>query len=300
MRSSVPRQTQRAATRRRRLRIALLLTLAAALCTLLLAYTNWRVNADIHKREAAQNALFADIDARVARTLAERVETARQAEAAARAGSAQNSALREAAATANPAGTVPATAACGVTELASITVVINKKHCFDPLDWQPSDLTAVNGWYLRAEAANRLQALIDAAAVAGQPLTITSAYRSYTDQATTYAEWIRVKGTQAAADSLSARPGYSEHQTGLAVDFKTNGCALECFAATSQYAWLTAHAAEYGFIRRYPDGLTSITGYEPEAWHWRYVGSVIAQDMKTKGIETLEMYFRITGGDYAN
>lgn len=300
MRSSVTRQAQRTATRRRRLRIVLLLILTAALCALLLAYTNWRVSADTREREAARNTLFADIDARVARTLAQRVETARQAEAAARAGAAQHSALREAAATANPAGTSPATAACGVAEPASVSVVINKKHCFDPLDWQPDDLTAVNGWYLRAEAANRLQTMMDAAAAAGQPLTITSAYRSYTDQAATYADWIRVKGTQAAADSLSARPGYSEHQTGLAVDFKANGCALECFAATPQYAWLAAHAAEYGFIRRYPDGLTSITGYEPEAWHWRYVGSTVARDMKTKGIETLEMYFRITGGDYAD
>lgn len=77
-------------------------------------------------------------------------------------------------------------------------------------------------------------------------------------------------------------------------------CPLECFANSQAYTWLRAHAAEYGFIQRYPVGLTAITGYSPEAWHWRYVGSEVALDMKAKNIETLETYFGISGGDYSN
>lgn len=137
-----------------------------------------------------------------------------------------------------------------------------------------------------------------AAVAAGLGFDLSSAYRSYSDQQVTYNNWVRVNGSQAAADTVSARPGYSEHQTGLAADLKVGGCALECFANTAQYTWLTQHAANYGFIQRYPVGLTSITGYSPEAWHWRYVGVATATDMKAKGIQTLEQYFGITGGDY--
>lgn len=140
--------------------------------------------------------------------------------------------------------------------------------------------------------------MMNAAALAGTPFDMSSAYRSYANQVATYNNWVAVNGSQAAADTVSARPGYSEHQTGLAADLKVGGCALECFGSTSQYQWLKQHAADYGFIERYPQGLTSITGYSPESWHWRYVGTNIAQDMKAKSIQTLEQYFGISGGDY--
>ena len=187
---------------------------------------------------------------------------------------------------------------CDVTNPTSITVVVNKKHCFNPPSWAPPDLTYVDGYLMRTEAASHMQAMMNAASAAGSGFGITSAYRSYSDQVATYNHWVQVNGSAAAADTVSARPGYSEHQTGLAADLAAGGCALECFANTSQYTWLKANAANYGFIERYPPGLTSITGYSPEAWHWRYVGVPTATAMKNSGVQTLEAYFNISGGDY--
>lgn len=140
--------------------------------------------------------------------------------------------------------------------------------------------------------------MIQDATAAGQGFDLSSAYRSYDNQVTTYNTWVTVNGSAALADTVSARPGYSEHQTGLAADLKVGSCVLECFGTTSTYTWLREHAATYGFIERYPQGLSDITGYAPEAWHWRYVGPATAQDMKQKGIQTLEQYFGISGGSY--
>lgn len=199
------------------------------------------------------------------------------------------------------AGTV-ASATCDVHNPTTVTIIVNKKHCINPPSWAPSDLTYVarTGYVLRAVATTHMEAMMNAAAAAGLPFSLTSSYRSYDAQVATYNNWVAVNGSQAAADTVSARPGYSEHQTGLAADLKINGCALECFAGTAQYTWLTQHAAEYGFIERYPPNLTAITGYSPEAWHWRYVGKETATAMKARGIQTLETYFNVSGGDYAS
>lgn len=220
-------------------------------------------------------------------------------EAAAKAEAEKKAAEERAKQQANPAGS-PSSLHCDVTNPESITVVVNKKHCFNPITWAPSDLTSIDGFLMRAVAASHMTDMRQAAAASGAGFGLTSTYRSYANQQVTYANWVQVNGSQAAADTVSARPGFSEHQTGLVADLKTDGCVLECFAGTQAYTWLTEHAAEYGFIQRYPVGLTSITGYSPEAWHWRYVESSVALDMKTKNIETLEAYFGITGGDYSN
>lgn len=140
--------------------------------------------------------------------------------------------------------------------------------------------------------------MLSAARAAGQPLSVTSSYRSYGTQITTYNYWVSVSGKD-GADTYSARPGYSEHQTGFALDVQTtDGRSLSDFAGTSQYAWLNAHAHEYGFIQRYIAGYESITGYKAEEWHYRYVGVDVASDMKAKNIFTLEQYWSMSGGDY--
>lgn len=167
-----------------------------------------------------------------------------------------------------------------------------------PRNYTPINLVSVDGYLLRTEAAEALQQMRQAAAHAGAGFDISSAYRSHDNQISTYNNWVAVNGSAAIADTVSARPGYSEHQTGLVVDLKVGGCVLECFGTTASYHWLRQHAAEYGFIERYPPGLTAITGYSPESWHWRYVGVEVAQDMKTKGTETLEAYYGVPGGDY--
>lgn len=182
---------------------------------------------------------------------------------------------------------------------SKIDVVINKKRCFNPINYAPKDLTSFQGFLVSAKIVSNLQALFAAAQAAGYPLSLTSSYRSYTDQVTTYNHWVRVNGSYAAADTVSARPGYSEHQTGFAVDFSTAaGCSLECFAKTQNYQWLLANGPKYGFIERYPVGLESVTGYSPEAWHWRYVGPETAQSMTAKGVKTLEQLWGIPGGGY--
>ena len=132
--------------------------------------------------------------------------------------------------------------------------------------------------------------MLTAATNAGASFTPSSAFRSYSDQVSTYNYWVSANNSVEAADLVSARPGYSEHQTGLVVDLKSGSCVLACFATTSAYTWLTEHAADYGFIQRYPEKLTSITGYTTEAWHWRYVGTDIAHEMKRLDIKTLEVY----------
>lgn len=254
---------------------------------------------DTKHRDEEHSKQMAAADATIKRLKQEKIERARKAEEEAKKKAAEEEAQRKAAATAKPTGTAAASANCGVDNPASITVVINKKYCFTPLSWAPGDLASVGGYPMRAEAANQMIAMMNAAAAAGAGFDLSSAYRSYANQVTVYNHWVAVNGSQAAADTVSARPGYSEHQTGLAADVKVGSCALECFRGKPAHVWLQANAHTYGYIERYPPGLSSITGYSPEAWHWRYVGAGVAQDMKTKGIQTLEQYYGVLGGDYS-
>lgn len=180
-----------------------------------------------------------------------------------------------------------------------IDVVINKKHCFSPLNFAPKDLVSYGGYLVSAKMEPSLDAMFKAAAAAGVPMGLSSTYRPYDGQVVTYNHWVAVNGSTAAADTVSARPGYSEHQTGFAADLEiSSSCTLECFAGSAQYKWLIKHAADYGFIERYQVGYEDITGYSPEAWHWRYVGSQTAKEMKAKGIKTLEQLWGISGGGY--
>lgn len=176
-------------------------------------------------------------------------------------------------------------------------VVVNKLRPLAPLDYAPADLTAVDipgGGQLRAEAAGHLQELLAAhAAETGQQLQSLSTYRSYGRQVDVYNGWVSQLG-QEAADLTSARPGHSEHQTGWVIDFGAvpNTCALDqCFANTSQGQWLAANAWRFGFVLRYPDGMTPVTGYEFEPWHYRYVGVELATELHDTGVLTLEEFF---------
>ena len=180
---------------------------------------------------------------------------------------------------------------------ASVDVVVNKKHCMQPLGYAPADLVTANGATLSAKAIDSFKQMYSAAASAGQPFSVTSSYRSYQTQISTYNYWVAKSG-QAGADTYSARPGYSEHQTGFALDVAAGGCSLDCFGNSTQYQWFQQNAANYGFIQRYYAGYESITGYSAEEWHYRYVGVETAKDMQAKGIKTLEQYWKIAGGDY--
>ena len=120
-----------------------------------------------------------------------------------------------------------------------------------------------------------------------------SGFRSYATQAQLYQSYVNQEG-QAAADRYSARPGYSEHQTGLAFDvIGTDGQLVEDSSAAQ---WLLDHAPDYGFVVRYPRGKESVTGYMHEEWHLRYIGKE-AKDIAASGL-TLEEYYGFDGGDY--
>lgn len=201
----------------------------------------------------------------------------------------------------SPAADEPAfdTTAHSTTDPASIWVIVNKTHPLEPADFVP-ELTLVRGYQVARPAAGPLTRLLDAADASGLRLKIASAYRSYGYQAGVHGHLVATEG-DAAADAVSARPGYSEHQTGLAVDLENldGSCALDaCFARLPAGRWLTAHAWEYGFIERYTQADRAVTGYSPEPWHFRYVGTPLAARLHHTGVATLEQLFGVTGGDY--
>ncbi|MCF3138448.1 M15 family metallopeptidase [Paenarthrobacter sp. AR 02] len=188
---------------------------------------------------------------------------------------------------------------------AGLSVLVNKSRPLNPASYAPGDLVNArgSGQYLRAEAAAWLNGLFQGAADAGTGgLAVVSGYRSYAQQQQLYAYYVSIYG-QAQADLISARPGYSEHQTGLAVDVgNANGsCGLStCFGDTTAGIWVAANAYKYGFIVRYPNGYTGTTGYSYEPWHLRYVGVDLATDMKRRGIPTMEHYFAGNPSAYAS
>jgi zinc D-Ala-D-Ala carboxypeptidase len=186
------------------------------------------------------------------------------------------------------------------TDPSSIWVVVNKKHPLRPLDFAPA-LTVVRGYQVAKAAAPDLEDLLEAGNAHGLGLHIASAYRSYAYQVAVHDSDVASHGG-AAADRVSARPGYSEHQTGLAVDLITpdhSRCDFKaCFAGTRAGRWLAGNSWRYGFIVRYTPGVQAITGYSPEPWHIRYIGRPLAAAMRHAHVATLEQVFHITGGGY--
>ncbi|GMA23421.1 hypothetical protein GCM10025864_11800 [Luteimicrobium album] len=174
-------------------------------------------------------------------------------------------------------------------------VIVNKKRPLDPKTFAPKTLVEVAGpaEVMRPEAASALRAMFKAASKAGLPLLVHSAYRAHDVQASTYEGWVAAHGKE-QADNESARPGYSEHQTGLAVDVldASGSCgAMSCFGSTKQAAWVAKNGWRYGFVVRYPKGEEKTTGYMYEPWHVRYVGKKVAADVRATGAKTLEDFF---------
>jgi D-alanyl-D-alanine carboxypeptidase len=192
--------------------------------------------------------------------------------------------------------------AFSTTDPASPWVIVNKTHPLDPVGYAPDDLVIVHDYYIRSIAADDLTALLDAAEADGVTLTLRSTYRSYAKQRTVY-DGLVARNGQASTDRVSARPGYSEHQTGLAIDVGSStdsACDFEaCFATTAEGRWVSANAQRFGFIVRYTTDDEAVTGYSPEAWHLRHVGRPLATAMAATGVTTLEQMFDVDGGpDY--
>ncbi|WP_258933887.1 M15 family metallopeptidase [Nesterenkonia pannonica] len=146
---------------------------------------------------------------------------------------------------------------------------------------------------MRDEAAGALEELFAAAEEAGHRLAVTTAYRDYDHQFALYDSWYREHG-QEWTDAVSARPGYSEHQTGLAVDILTEDShpdeLLDSFGGMPEGRWAAENAHEFGFLIRYPEGAEDITGYRYEPWHLRYVGTETAASVFEEDV-TLEEYW---------
>lgn len=192
-----------------------------------------------------------------------------------------------------------------LTDTQSLVLIANKSHRL-PAGYEPTDLVDVRAFgitaeiapYLRREAAEALSDMTRAARADGVILKFSSAYRSETYQNELYQTYCAQHGVE-SADTYSSRPGYSEHQTGLALDFVNDQDSdfTQDFAATKSGKWLLTHAHEYGFLLRYPLGKEEITGYIYEPWHYRYVGINWAQKIYALGAnETLEEYFNTSGG----
>lgn len=182
-----------------------------------------------------------------------------------------------------------------IDDPSSIWVVVNKQRPIDPLDYEPWRLTTIDapgGGQLTAKAAEAVERMHEAAVADGAPFGVSTSYRSYNFQMGLFNDYAAQYGAD-KADTFSARAGYSEHQTGLSLDvYDPSGCHLQqCYGDTESGRWLAKHAADYGFIERYPEGATDITGYTWEPWHWRYVGVDLARYMRDQKIDTLEEVF---------
>jgi zinc D-Ala-D-Ala carboxypeptidase len=187
----------------------------------------------------------------------------------------------------------------------SINLIVNKKRPLPIQTYAPADLIQPDiavrvpgneSMQVRKILVDDLYKMFAAAGKDGAPLRLSSGYRSYEYQVALYQEWVQKSGKE-AADKVSARPGYSEHQTGLALDIEPldKTCEIDqCFANTSAGKWLQNNAHNYGFIIRYPDSKEYITGYTYEPWHIRYIGKDLATSFKNSSKSTLEEYYGLT------
>ena len=170
-----------------------------------------------------------------------------------------------------------------------------------PRDYVPNDLVTVETDFvsyalperrqMRAEAAEAMLVLMEAAKEEGLGLLCVSGYRSYGTQKVVFDNKVKAVGEEAALKYV-AYPGQSEHQTGLAMDLTSRDLAnglTSSFADTAEGQWVAMNAHRFGFIIRYPAGKENITGYNYEPWHIRYVGQEVAQYIYEHGL-TLEEY----------
>ncbi|MGE5654769.1 MAG: M15 family metallopeptidase [Bacillota bacterium] len=180
-----------------------------------------------------------------------------------------------------------------------ILKLVNRTHPL-PASYVPGGLVAVrvrlaNGTpderLMKPEAAAALEDMMQAAEKDGVILYAVSGYRSYATQKGLYDYRVQSEG-QAMADLYTAKPGQSEHQTGLAMDVAgAQRDLVESFAETSEGKWVAKNAQRFGFIIRYPQGKEKTTGYNYEPWHLRYVGVKAATEIVSKGL-VLEEYLQ--------
>lgn len=175
-------------------------------------------------------------------------------------------------------------------------VLVNKnnklKNDFIPDDLIKLDLKYSNEEkYLKKEAALSFYKLSEDAKKKGYRIIVVSAYRSYTYQEKLFDYYVKEKGLNYALN-CSAKPGHSEHQTGLAIDVEGSNFDYDLFEQSIEFDWMKKNAYKYGFILRYPKGKEHITGFKYEPWHYRYVGEKVAKYIYENNL-TFEEYFEV-------
>ena len=173
-------------------------------------------------------------------------------------------------------------------------ILVNKYNYltedYIPENLEPIDIAyARSGMQLVREAKEAFETLSEDAKKEGMNIIAMSSYRSYDYQVNLYNNYVATDGKE-AADTYSARAGYSEHQTGLAVDVYNKVLPYTSFEETEEFNWMQENAYKYGFILRFPEDKVNITGYQYESWHYRYVGKEAAKYIHDHDL-TLEEYY---------
>ncbi|MBE6147500.1 MAG: D-alanyl-D-alanine carboxypeptidase family protein [Firmicutes bacterium] len=183
------------------------------------------------------------------------------------------------------------------TDLSNHITLLTNKYLYLPEDYIPKNLESINKNFtngtkqLVKEAKIAFEKMATDAKQEGYNIRAISAYRSYSYQQVLYQKYVLNDGPE-KADTYSARPGFSEHQTGLVVDIDNIKRDFNNFESTEEFKWMTNNAHDYGFILRYPKGKEHITGYQYEAWHYRYVGEKIAKNIKKENTTYDEYYIK--------
>lgn len=181
------------------------------------------------------------------------------------------------------------------TDTSKDELILVNKYNQLPKDYAPEDLTDISVQYcygdneVSNEVYQKYISMYNAAKEEDLYLIITSAFRDYEFQDQLWNQYAKSQGEE-WADSVAARAGHSEHQTGLTLDIVTYNSNMNDFENTDEFKWLQQHAHEYGFIMRYPKDKEDITGYDYESWHYRYVGVETATKIHELGITYDEYY----------
>ncbi|MBQ3511060.1 MAG: M15 family metallopeptidase [Bacilli bacterium] len=178
-----------------------------------------------------------------------------------------------------------------INQPTKINTLVNKYNYLDK-NYIPDDLELVtSNIKLRKVAKKSFEKLVNSAKKENLYIIPVSGYRSYIYQEKLYNKYSAIDGKD-KADTYSARPGHSEHQTGLAIDVCTKEKSYIEFENTIEFKWMQENAHKYGFILRYPKNKEHITTYQYEPWHYRYVGVNIATNIYQKQI-TFDEYYTI-------
>lgn len=167
-------------------------------------------------------------------------------------------------------------------------IIVNKYYKV-PDGYKPPDLVKADGLLMRKATADAYLKMKNDAAAQGFNIRAVSAYRTVDYQRGLYNKYL-AKDSKANVDRYSARPGYSEHHTGMALDLFGSQDGLRNFVNTPEYIWVRDNGHKYGFIIRYWADIEDVTGYEDEPWHIRYVGTEVSTDMRNKDIKSFEEY----------